>query len=160
MNRELGKSQLRSGRRKRKYPSEPKLAIAMRYRPDINRAPWIAAKGAGILAEKILEIARENDIPVRQDKNLIQVLSRLDLNDEIPPELFQVVARILTFVYRTAHSFRREMADSYSRLGDHRKEQQNNEGARRSWETAYGIYRDLGLSGEAEFLRHRIESLT
>jgi len=53
------------------------------------------------------------------------VLSRLDLNEEIPPELYQVVARILTFVYRAAYSFRRELAEGYLRLGEERKEQQD-----------------------------------
>jgi len=147
------------GEKGREKAGPTRLAVAMRYRPDVNRAPRIAAKGAGILAEKILQIAREKEIPIREDRNLVQVLSRLDLNEEIPPELYQVVARILTFVYRAAYSFRRELAEGYLRLGEERKEQQDREGAVKSWETAYGIYRELGMEHEAESLRRRLENL-
>ncbi|HVO95158.1 MAG TPA: EscU/YscU/HrcU family type III secretion system export apparatus switch protein, partial [Terriglobales bacterium] len=58
------------------------------------------AKGRGYLADKILELARLHNIPIRQDKNLVQILSRLDLGDEIPPEVYRVVAEILAFIYR------------------------------------------------------------
>jgi len=144
---------------KPKRTEKSKLAVALRYRPNENRAPKVAAKGAGTLAEKILQIARENEIPVREDRNLVQVLSRLDLNEEIQPELYQVVARILAFVYQTAHSFQQEMAHGYIELGDQRRERQDSDGARRSWETAHRIYTELGLSGEAEVLRQKINGL-
>lgn len=55
------------------------------------------AKSGGYLADKIIEIAREHNIPIRQDKNLLQILSRLDLNDEIPTEIYKAVAEILGF---------------------------------------------------------------
>ncbi|HEY7166359.1 MAG TPA: EscU/YscU/HrcU family type III secretion system export apparatus switch protein [Candidatus Binatia bacterium] len=75
-------------------------AVALRYQPKKDRAPKLVAKGQGYLAEKILEIARQQDIPVRQDKNLLQILSRLDLNQEIPVEVYKAVAEILAFIYR------------------------------------------------------------
>src|ERR1041384_5244285 len=75
-------------------------AIALRYLPKKDRAPKLVAKGQGYLAEKILELARQHNIPIRHDKNLVQILSRLDLNQEIPPQVYKAVAEILAFVYR------------------------------------------------------------
>jgi len=75
-------------------------AVALRYEPDQDHAPKLVAKGSGFLADKILDLARQYDIPIRQDKNLLQVLSRLDLNAEIPAEVYKAVAEILVFIYR------------------------------------------------------------
>lgn len=74
--------------------------MALRYQPTKDRAPKLVAKGRGYLADKILELAREHDIPVRQDRNLLQILSHLDLNEEIPPDVYKAVAEILAFIYR------------------------------------------------------------
>jgi flagellar biosynthesis protein len=81
-------------------PKDDLQAVALRYEPQEDDAPKVAAKGRGYLAEKILEIARVHNIPIREDKNLVQILSRLDLNQEIPPEVYRAVAEILAFVYR------------------------------------------------------------
>ena len=78
-------------------------AAALRYEPKQDRAPKLIAKGQGALAEKLLEIARQHDIPIRHDKNLLEILSRLDLNEEIPAEVYQVVAEILAFIYRLSN---------------------------------------------------------
>jgi flagellar biosynthesis protein len=77
-----------------------KQAVALRYEPKKDRAPKISGKGRGHLAEKILDLARQHNIPIRQDKNLLQILSHLDLKQEVPPEIYQAVAEILAFVYR------------------------------------------------------------
>lgn len=77
--------------------------MALRYEPNKDRAPKIAGKGRGLLADKILELARQHKIPIRQDKNLIQILSRLDLNQEVPPEVYKAVAEILAFIYRLSN---------------------------------------------------------
>ncbi len=81
---------------------QPKLkrAVALKYIPGKDRAPKVTAKGQGSLAEKIIEIARQHGIPIQEDLALIQVLSQLDLYEEIPPETYLVVAEILSFVYR------------------------------------------------------------
>ena len=79
---------------------EYRKAVALRYLPKSDRAPKVLAKGQGYIAEKILELARHHNIPVRQDKDLLQILSRLDLNQEIPAHVYKVVAEILAFVYR------------------------------------------------------------
>jgi len=82
---------------------ESQRAVALRYEPKKDRAPKVVAKGRGYLAEKILELARQHNIPVRHDKNLLQVLSRLDLDQEIPGEVYAVVAEILGFIYRLSN---------------------------------------------------------
>ena len=74
-----------------------KQAIALEYDPS-DEAPRVIASGRGILAEKIIEKAKENDVPVHQDDKLADTLSRLDIGDMIPPELYEVVAEILGFV--------------------------------------------------------------
>jgi flagellar biosynthesis protein len=81
-------------------PHTPLKVIALRYQAQENRAPKITAKGRGYVAERILETAKAHNIPVREDKNLIKVLSRLDLEQEIPPDVYKAVAEILAFVYR------------------------------------------------------------
>lgn len=78
-------------------------AVALRYAPVSDRAPKLVAKGRGYLADKIIELAQANDIPIRHDPNLLQVLSRLDLNEEIPPEVYKAVAEILAFIYRLSN---------------------------------------------------------
>ncbi|MBI3301627.1 MAG: EscU/YscU/HrcU family type III secretion system export apparatus switch protein [Deltaproteobacteria bacterium] len=81
-------------------PTDFQKAVALRYKPQEDRAPKVAAKGSGYLAEKILELARSHHIPIREDKNLVQILSRLDLDQEIPPEVYRAVAEILSFIYQ------------------------------------------------------------
>lgn len=72
---------------------------ALRYREGEDRAPRLVAKGQGQVAEKILEIARRHGIPIREDAGLVEVLSVLDLREEIPPELYKAVAEILAFIF-------------------------------------------------------------
>lgn len=74
-------------------------AVALKYQPKSDRAPKVIAKGKGKLAKRIIEIAREHDIYVHEDPDLIEVLSQLDLNEEIPAELYVVVAELLGFIY-------------------------------------------------------------
>lgn len=74
-------------------------AVALKYQPESDRAPRVIAKGQGKVAEKIIEIARQHNIHIHNDPDLIEVLSRLDLNAEIPPELYVVVAELLAFIY-------------------------------------------------------------
>ena len=75
-------------------------AVALTYDNKKQRAPKVVAKGKGNIAEKIIDIARQHDIPLYTDKNLVQVLEALDLETEIPPELYQAVAEVLAFIYR------------------------------------------------------------
>ena len=74
-----------------------KQAVAIEYNPE-DMAPKIVATGRGKLAERIIEQAKENDVPVHQDEKLANTLSKLDIGEYIPPELYEVVAEILVFV--------------------------------------------------------------
>jgi len=77
-----------------------KKAVALKYKMYENRAPIVVAKGRGVIAEKIMEIARANNIPIREDADLVALLSKVDLMGEIPPELYRIVAEILTYIYK------------------------------------------------------------
>ena len=74
-------------------------AAALKYNAQISSAPVVKAKGIGVVAEKIIQIARENNIPIKEDADLVELLVQLDLEQEIPPELYKIVAEILAFVY-------------------------------------------------------------
>ena len=63
-------------------------------------APRVVAKGRGIVAEKLIDMARENNIPVIEDKLLVEMLENLNLEQEIPAELYQVVAEVLVAIYK------------------------------------------------------------
>ena len=76
---------------------KPKQAIALSYDPAED-APKVIASGRGLLAERIIEKANEYDVPVHRDDKLADTLSRLEIGDMIPPELYEVVAEILVFV--------------------------------------------------------------
>ena len=78
-----------------------KQAVALRYDTPQDAAPKVVAKGQGAIAEKILELAKANGVAVREDRNLVAVLSKLDIDREIPPQLYAAVATILAFLYRT-----------------------------------------------------------
>ncbi len=77
-------------------------AAAIRYRHKKDNAPKVIAKGSGKIAEKIIQIAKEHNIPIQDDPYLIEALSSLDLYEEIPPELYRAVAEVLVFIYRTS----------------------------------------------------------
>ena len=75
-----------------------KTAVALGYDPNEDGAPVVIASGKGALAEKIIEQAQENKIPVHEDSKLADTLSKLEIGEMIPPELYEVVAEILVFV--------------------------------------------------------------
>jgi len=79
---------------------KPQKAVALKYDRSKDRAPKVVAKGKDLLAEKIIAVAKEHDIPLYEDKNLVQVLDALDVDMDIPPELYRAVAEILVFIYK------------------------------------------------------------
>ncbi len=85
------------------------LAVALKYDADDMHAPKVVAKGGGVVAEKIKQIAKDNSVPIIEDKPLAQSLFKLtDVGDFVPPQLFKAVAEILAYVYRISrkkHSF-------------------------------------------------------
>jgi flagellar biosynthesis protein len=77
-----------------------KKAAALRYAQGRDHAPRVVAKGRGKIAERIVALARQHDVPLVEDRNLVQMLEALDVDTDIPPELYQAVAEVLVFVYR------------------------------------------------------------
>lgn len=80
--------------------TDRKKAAALRYDAGKDPAPKVVAKGSGRIAERIIEIARQHNIPLKDDPELVEALSSLDLYQYIPLELYKAVAEILAFVYR------------------------------------------------------------
>lgn len=81
----------------RTIPHDRPVAVALEYTGQ--GAPRITAKGEGEVAEQILRLAREHDIPLRPDKGLVSVLAKLELNQEIPEGLYRAVAEVIAFAY-------------------------------------------------------------
>ena len=75
-------------------------AVALRYKPEKEHAPRVVAHGKGLFAEKIIEKAKQFGIPIREDPYLVELLMRLDMYQEIPQELYKVIAEIFAFVFQ------------------------------------------------------------
>lgn len=75
----------------------PSIAVALHY--DGDTAPQVTAKGSGDLAEKIIAIAKNHNVPLQENNELVQLLSSLELGDKIPQELYLAVAEIIAFTY-------------------------------------------------------------
>ncbi|WP_409253685.1 FlhB-like flagellar biosynthesis protein [Bacillus sp. SCS-153A] len=84
-----------------------KQAIALQYEAEKQQAPKVVAKGRGLIAENILERAKEHDIPIQEDRTLVELLGNLDINESIPEELYQAVAEIFAFLYRVDREAKR-----------------------------------------------------
>ncbi len=76
-----------------------KKAVALKYDKTKGDAPKVTAKGKGKVAQKIIELAQKHDIPIKDDPDLIEVLSSLDIDEQIPSEIYAAVAELLAFVY-------------------------------------------------------------
>ena len=83
-------------------------AVALRYRPDEDRAPKVVAKGEGLLARTIREAALRNNIPLRRDDALVELLSEIEIDRDIPPELYNAVAQLLSWIYRANNALSKE----------------------------------------------------
>jgi len=80
-------------------------AAALRYTPKKDGAPRLVAKGEGRIAEKIIALAKEHGIPVTEDPDLVSILSKMDLGEEIDPTLYELIAELLVFVYRLKQKY-------------------------------------------------------
>jgi flagellar biosynthesis protein len=74
-------------------------AAALKYEPDKDSAPLLIASGKGDLAKKILDVAKQNDIAICRDPELVNTLVKLDIGQEIPSHLYEIMAKILAFIY-------------------------------------------------------------
>ena len=93
---------------KEKEKKSLKKAVSLQYDPARQEAPIITAKGQGIIAEKIIELAKKHHIPIKDDPDLIEILSQLELDEQIPPAVYQVVAEIFSFIYHLNTKYREE----------------------------------------------------
>jgi flagellar biosynthesis protein len=74
-------------------------AVALRYNKEKDKAPKVVAKGKGEIAQKIIQIAKENELPIKKDEDLVELLTKIDLDREIPPNLYKAVAEVFSFIY-------------------------------------------------------------
>jgi flagellar biosynthesis protein len=74
-------------------------AVALQYDPETGQAPRVTAKGEGLIAEQILALAREHNVHVYESPELLEVLIRLELGDEIPESLYRAIAEVIAFAY-------------------------------------------------------------
>ena len=88
---------------KKKGPRQQ--AAALRYDPEQDVVPVLSAYGEGFMAERIIETAEEHGIPIMEDAGLAAVLSKLSTGDQIPPQLYEVVAQVLVFVGQMDRSY-------------------------------------------------------
>jgi flagellar biosynthesis protein len=83
-----------------------RLAVALRYDKSKDSAPRVVATGRGWLGQKIIDVAREHGVPLEQNPALAEALSQLELDEEIPEQLYRVVAQILGFILRASGHLR------------------------------------------------------
>lgn len=89
---------------------EEKVAVALGFEPGKDPAPKVVAKGQGELADRIIEVALESGVEIREDKDLVMILSELELDTVIPVEVYEAVAQILSYVYKVNADKRDKMS--------------------------------------------------
>ncbi len=77
-----------------------KKAVALGYNREKDNAPKVLASGSGEVAKNIINLAKSHDIPIKEDADLVEILSKVDLNQEVPPKLYKAVAEIFSFLYK------------------------------------------------------------
>ena len=77
-----------------------KKAVALGYNRSKDNAPRVLASGAGEIANRIIDLEKEHDIPIKEDPDLIEILSKVEVDQEIPPNLYKAVAEIFSFLYK------------------------------------------------------------
>ncbi len=88
-------------------------AVAILYDESKSAAPKVIASGKGVVAQKIIEAAREAGIHIQEDPNLIELLAKIPIGEEIPVELYQTVAEVLAFVYQINDRYRQKMEKKF-----------------------------------------------
>ncbi|ASV65969.1 EscU/YscU/HrcU family type III secretion system export apparatus switch protein [Cytobacillus sp. FSL W7-1323] len=76
-----------------------KQAVALTYSEKMD-APVVSAKGKGLIAENIITVAQQHELPIQEDPSLVELLGKLNMNEKIPEELYQVVAEVFAFIYQ------------------------------------------------------------
>lgn len=78
---------------------EIKKAVALTYDREKSAAPVVVAKGKGEVADRIIQIAKENKLPIKKDVDLVELLSKVEIDKEVPSELYKAVAELFSFIY-------------------------------------------------------------
>ncbi len=82
-------------------------AIALQYNKEKDNAPKIVAKGSRYLADEILNIAQKHNIPIKKDEDMVMMLDQIEVNREIPPNMYKAVAEIFSFIYNITNQKRK-----------------------------------------------------
>ena len=75
-------------------------AVALKYDDQTSSAPKVTASGEGFTAENIIKIAKLHDVPIKKDEDLVELLSKLDIDKEVPPEMYKAIAEVFSFLYK------------------------------------------------------------
>lgn len=78
-----------------------KKAVSLKYNHEKDLAPIVSATGKGIIAEEIMDVATKNNIPIVEDPSLVEILAQLQINEAIPEQLYEAVAEVFAFIYKT-----------------------------------------------------------
>ncbi|WP_228026809.1 EscU/YscU/HrcU family type III secretion system export apparatus switch protein [Campylobacter californiensis] len=81
-----------------------KRAVALGYNKKKDNAPKVLASGSDYMADKIISVAKKHEIPIKEDPDLIEILSKVEVNQEIPPKLYKAVAEIFGFLYKVTNN--------------------------------------------------------
>jgi flagellar biosynthesis protein len=101
------------GYRRVRIPAKPngtgsrQRAAALEYLPGKDNAPRVVANGSGKVAEKIIALAKDHNVPIYEDPTLAAALATVNLDEEIPPELYLVVAEVMAYIYRISNKTRK-----------------------------------------------------
>jgi len=82
-----------------KETQKPDSAVALKYDIEAGGVPTVVAKGKGLIAEKIIELAKENEVHIHENPELLEILIRLEVGDEIPEALYRAIAEVIAFTY-------------------------------------------------------------
>lgn len=82
-------------------------AVALKYDKTKDNAPKVIGKGKGEIASNIVKLAKEHDIPIKKDEDLVELLSKVDIDKEIPPNLYKAVAEVFSFLYKITNDKRK-----------------------------------------------------
>lgn len=85
---------------------KPQKAVALKYDREKSGAPKVVASGKGEVANNIIKLAQEHDIFIKKDADLVELLSKIELNKEIPPMLYKAVAEVFSFIYKVTNDKR------------------------------------------------------
>jgi flagellar biosynthesis protein len=80
--------------------SKIKKAVALKYDKDKDNAPKIKAKGKGEVAKNIIKIAEKYNLPIKKDEDLVELLSKVEIDKDIPQNLYKAVAEVFSFIYK------------------------------------------------------------